>query len=350
LDFHGVFAISICGGLQSVFSMRSIGMVQSPYVETSQIPKGLGANHGAEGYLEVLPEFEAGLMDIDGFSHLFVIWLFDRVHDFDLFAKPPSDNREHGVFATRSPRRPNPIGLTVVRLLAREGARLRVSGIDMLNGTPILDIKPYLSGVSPAELRRGWLAEAEARQSNSPGNTESGRVVGREAVTAEGIRVLQAPLKERYREHPDAALITLKAEGALGDGISCKVETGKAMVEAGLHPATGGTGLQACSGDLLLQALVACAGVTLSAVSTALGIAIDAGMVRAEGDLDVRGTLGVSKETPVGFLAIRLVFELQTKAGSDEIATLIRLTERYCVIYQTLRSSPTIEVSCQFKQ
>jgi len=328
--------------------MRSIGMVQSPYEETSQIPKGLGANHGAEGYLEVLPEFEAGLMDIDGFSHLFVIWLFDRVHDFDLFAKPPSDNREHGVFATRSPRRPNPIGLTVVRLLAREGARLRVSGIDMLNGTPILDIKPYLSGVPPEDLRRGWLAEAEARQANARGKVGVAGVVARE-MTAEGIRALQAPLKERYREHPDAALITLKAKGNLGEGVSCNVQTGKAMIEAGLHPATGGTGRQACSGDLLLQALVACAGVTLSAVSAALGIVIKGAIVRAEGDLDVRGTLGVSKEAPVGFQAIRLFLELQTDASSEEVATLVRLTERYCVIHQTVRTSPQIEVSWQSK-
>jgi tRNA-Thr(GGU) m(6)t(6)A37 methyltransferase TsaA len=143
--------------------MRPIGMVHSPYAEREQVPRGCGAKHEAEGTLEILPEFEDGLADIEGFSHLFVLWVFDRVDGYDLVSMPPTDSRPHGVFATRSPRRPNPIGLTVVALLAREGRLLRVRGVDMLDGTPILDIKPYLSGVAGDELRRGWLAEAEAR-------------------------------------------------------------------------------------------------------------------------------------------------------------------------------------------
>lgn len=144
-------------------SIQHIGYVRSPYSETSQIPKGCGAQHEAEGVLELLPEYEQGLLDIEGFSHLFVIWLFDRVDGFDLLASPPTDTRPHGVFATRSPRRPNPIGLTVVRLLDREGCKLRVAGVDMLDGTPILDLKPYLSSIPIDQVRRGWLAEAEAR-------------------------------------------------------------------------------------------------------------------------------------------------------------------------------------------
>ena len=147
-----------------MFSMRSIGYVKSPHQNPGEVPKGLGAKHEAEGVLEILPEFEAGLTDIEGFSHLFVLWLFDRSSGYQLMGTPPSDNRPHGVFATRSPRRPNPIGLTVVELLAREGPRLRVRGVDMLDGTPILDIKPYLSSVTPDRLRRGWLADAEARK------------------------------------------------------------------------------------------------------------------------------------------------------------------------------------------
>lgn len=146
------------------FSMRSVGVVRSPFSETAQIPKGCGAQHEAEGTLEILPEYEAGLQDIEGFSHLYVIWVFDRATGFDLVAHPPSDDRPHGVFATRSPQRPNAIGLSVVVLLGREGSRLHVRGVDMLDGTPILDIKPYLSSVPPDELRRGWLAEAEARK------------------------------------------------------------------------------------------------------------------------------------------------------------------------------------------
>jgi tRNA (adenine37-N6)-methyltransferase len=144
-------------------SMQPIGYVRSPYRGTSEIPKGLGAKHEAEGVLELRPELEPGLADIEGFSHLYVIWVFDRSEGSSLVAAPPSDTRTHGVFATRSPRRPNPIGLTVVELLSREGPRLRVRGIDMLDGTPILDLKPYLSSIPEANLRRGWLAEAEAR-------------------------------------------------------------------------------------------------------------------------------------------------------------------------------------------
>ena len=148
-----------------MFTSRPIGFVSSPYKETSQIPKGLGAKHDVDGVLKILPEFEAGLLDIEGFSHLIVIWEFDRSVDFDLIASPPADpGRQHGVFATRSPRRPNPIALTTVELLRREGPDLHVRGVDMLDGTPILDIKPYLSSVPEEKLRRGWLAEAEARR------------------------------------------------------------------------------------------------------------------------------------------------------------------------------------------
>jgi tRNA (adenine37-N6)-methyltransferase len=147
-----------------MFTFKPIGFVDSPYKESSEIPKGLGVQHDAEGILRLLPEFETGLADIEGFSHLFVIWAFDRTTGFDLTACPPSDNRPHGVFATRSPRRPNPIALTVVELLRRDRERLFVRGVDMLDGTPILDIKPYLSSVPQQTLRRGWLAEAEARK------------------------------------------------------------------------------------------------------------------------------------------------------------------------------------------
>ncbi len=143
--------------------MQPIGHVRSPYANTRDVPKGLGAKHEAEGVLGILPEFERGLADIEGFSHLYVIWAFDRSEGFELTVTPPSDDRPHGVFATRSPRRPNPIGLTVVELLSREGPLLHVRGVDMLEGTPILDIKPYLSNIPPERLRRGWLAEAEAR-------------------------------------------------------------------------------------------------------------------------------------------------------------------------------------------
>ena len=145
-------------------TFEPIGVVRSPFTDTAQVPKGLGAEHRAEGVLEIAPALADGLADIEGFSHLYVIWVFDRVSDVELTARPPSDDRPHGVFATRSPQRPNPIGLTVVELLGREGCRLRVAGIDMLDGTPILDLKPYLSNVPPERLRRGWLAEAEARR------------------------------------------------------------------------------------------------------------------------------------------------------------------------------------------
>jgi uncharacterized OsmC-like protein len=164
-------------------------------------------------------------------------------------------------------------------------------------------------------------------------------------MNAEELRATQAPLKELYRSTPETALITLKASGRLGEGVTCKLETGKALVEAGLHPATGGNGLSVCSGDMLLEALVACAGVTLNAVATALGIELRDATISAEGDLDFRGTLGVSKEAPVGFQKIRLRFSLDTDAAEDQLATLIRLTERYCVVYQTLKQSPEIVVS-----
>jgi tRNA-Thr(GGU) m(6)t(6)A37 methyltransferase TsaA len=151
-----------------MFSMQPIGYVKSSYKDTQEIPKGLGAKHEAEGLLEIQKEFELGLTDIEGFSHLMVIWTFDRSEGFNLMVTPPSDDKPHGVFATRSPRRPNPIGLTVVELLGREGPVLRVRGIDMLEGTPILDIKPYLSSVSPERLKRGWLAQAEERAAIKP--------------------------------------------------------------------------------------------------------------------------------------------------------------------------------------
>lgn len=146
-----------------MFSIRPIGAVRSPFTDQAQIPKGPGAKHDAEGVLEIDPEFEAGLTDIEGFSHLFVLWVFDRAVGYDLMASPPIDDRKHGVFATRAPRRPNPIGLTVVRMLRREGPRLFVRGVDMLDGTPIVDLKPYLSSVPTEEIRRGWIAEVEGR-------------------------------------------------------------------------------------------------------------------------------------------------------------------------------------------
>ena len=166
-------------------------------------------------------------------------------------------------------------------------------------------------------------------------------------MKSEELRSLQAPLKDQYREQPAAALITLKAQGRLGEGITCRVETGKALVEAGLHPATGGNGLQACSGDMLLEALIACAGVTLSAVATSIGVVIRAGTIHAEGDLDFRGTLGVSKEAPVGLQRIRLHYDLETDASEEQLAILIRLTERYCVVYQTLQQSPYMSIACR---
>ncbi|HQR10256.1 MAG TPA: OsmC family protein [Casimicrobiaceae bacterium] len=164
-------------------------------------------------------------------------------------------------------------------------------------------------------------------------------------MNADDLRNVQAPLKERYREAPAAALVTLRAKGRLGEGVSCKIETGKALVSAGLHPATGGSGASACSGDMLLEALVACAGVTLNAVATALGIQLRDASLQAEGDLDFRGTLGVSKEAPVGFQNIRLQFTLDTDASEEQLATLLKLTERYCVVYQTLAHPPPIAVT-----
>jgi uncharacterized OsmC-like protein len=163
-------------------------------------------------------------------------------------------------------------------------------------------------------------------------------------MKSDDLRAMQAPLKDRYRSDPDAAMVTLKADGKLDEGITCKVQTGKAIVAAGLHPATGGTGHYACSGDMLLEALVACSGVTISAVATSIGITIRNGTVRAEGDLDFRGTLGVSKEVPVGFQKIRLEFELETDASEEQLQTLLRLTERYCVVYQTLAKPPQLSI------
>jgi uncharacterized OsmC-like protein len=163
-------------------------------------------------------------------------------------------------------------------------------------------------------------------------------------MTADELRSLQAPLKAQYRERPETALVTLRAEGRVGENMTCKIETGKARVEAGLHPATGGDGQSACSADMLLEALVGCAGVTLRAVATALGITLRDATIRAEGDLDFRGTLGVSKDMPVGFKKIRLHFDLDTDASEEQLATLIRLTECYCVVYQTLSHAPEMSV------
>jgi uncharacterized OsmC-like protein len=162
-------------------------------------------------------------------------------------------------------------------------------------------------------------------------------------MNSEELKSLQAPLKGKYRDNPQSAIVTLKAQGNVGENISCKVETGRAIIEAGLHPATGGTGMLACSGDLLLEALVACAGVTLSAVATAIGIEIQKGTIKVEGDLDFRGTLGVSKEAPVGFTEIRLRFIIVSDAAQDKLEALQKLTERYCVVYQTLISGTIIK-------
>jgi uncharacterized OsmC-like protein len=164
-------------------------------------------------------------------------------------------------------------------------------------------------------------------------------------MNAEDLRALQAPIKERYKREPQSAMVTLRAQGRIGDGIACRVDTGRALVEAGLHPATGGSGVQACSGDMLLEALVACAGVTLKAVATALGIDLRDARVSAEGDLDFRGTLGVARDAPVGFREIRLRFDLDTDAPPEQQKKLIELTERYCVVLQTLRKSPPVAVS-----
>lgn len=164
-------------------------------------------------------------------------------------------------------------------------------------------------------------------------------------MNSEQLKALQAPLKERYRKDPAAAVVTLRAEGRIGEGIACKVDTGKALVEAGLHPASGGSGLQACSGDMLLEALVACAGVTLKAVATALGVNLNDAKVRAEGDLDFRGTLGVAREAPVGFREIRLKFDLDSDASAEQLKKLLELTERYCVVLQTIRNAPPVRAS-----
>jgi uncharacterized OsmC-like protein len=164
-------------------------------------------------------------------------------------------------------------------------------------------------------------------------------------MQTEELKALQAPLKERYRGEPDAAMVSLSASGTLGEHVSCSVQTGRAIAEAGLHPASGGDGSLLCSGDMLLEALVACAGVTLRAVATSLGIQIDSGRVRAEGDLDFRGTLGVDREAPVGFAAIRLTLELETDASDEDVATLQRLTERYCVVFQTIAGAPALSTA-----
>jgi uncharacterized OsmC-like protein len=164
-------------------------------------------------------------------------------------------------------------------------------------------------------------------------------------MDANELKNLQAPIKERYREDPNAAVITLKAEGNIGEGLTCSVQTSKALIEAGLHPATGGTWMHACSGDMLLEALVACAGVTLNAVATALGYEIGNAKVRAEGDLDFRGTLGVAKDAPVGFRDIRLAFDIEGNLTEEQKATLLKLTERYCVVYQTIRAAPPLAVT-----
>lgn len=169
-------------------------------------------------------------------------------------------------------------------------------------------------------------------------------------MKAEALRSVQAPLKEHYRGTPEAAFITLRAQGRLGEGVTCKIETGKALVIAGLHPATGGSGHSACSGDMLLEALIACAGVTLNAVASALGIELRDATLQAEGDLDFRGTLGLSKEVPVGFQSIRLLFTLDTDATEEQLATLLRLTERYCVVYQTLAHPPALVMTRQTRQ
>jgi uncharacterized OsmC-like protein len=164
-------------------------------------------------------------------------------------------------------------------------------------------------------------------------------------METEALRAIQAPLKDRYAQEPEAALVTLAADGDLGEGVSCSVRTGRALAEAGLHPATGGDGSQLCSGDMLLEALVACAGVTLKAVATSLQIPLAGGRVRAEGDLDFRGTLAVDRDAPVGFKSIRLSFELETTASEEELATLLKLTERYCVVFQTLSTPPELSVA-----
>lgn len=177
-----------------------------------------------------------------------------------------------------------------------------------------------------------------------PADTGKPRKERRMTMDAAALRAIQAPIKDRYKSNPEAACITLRAHGTLDEGIACKVETGRSLALAGLHPATGGTGLELCSGDMLLEALVACAGVTLKAVATALEIPLKSGTVSAEGDLDFRGTLGVAKDAPVGFAEIRLAFDVETDAPQEKLDHLLKLTERYCVVYQTIRSGPPVEV------
>jgi tRNA (adenine37-N6)-methyltransferase len=186
------------------YSMKPIGVIRSPYADTAEIPKGPGARHDAEGTLELLRELEEGLSDIEGFSHLYVLWVFDRAEGYDLLATPPTDTRPHGVFATRSPRRPNPIGLTVVRCLRREGPRLHVRGVDMLDGTPILDIKPYLSSVPEAELRRGWLEEPEREGSSAAGATGEGGAASLPSFL-QAARYRRVPLSRTGAGHFEAA-------------------------------------------------------------------------------------------------------------------------------------------------
>lgn len=184
-------------------------------------------------------------------------------------------------------------------------------------------------------------------RASTRGRTENVLDYAGDIMNLDRLRKLQAPIKAKYQENPKAALVTLRAQGRLGEDLTCNVQTGKALVAAGLHPATGGNGVNACSGDMLLEALVACAGVTLNAVATAIGVSVRQGTVQAEGDLDFRGTLGVAKDAPVGFQRIRLRFDLDTDASEEQLGTLLRLTERYCVVFQTLRQPPEMNVCYQ---
>ena len=206
----------------------------------------------------------------------------------------------------------------------------------------------FRRGLNPnptLSLAKGEAKDSRSNQAVTYSNFENHASTHEdEAMTADQLRSLQAPLKARYRERPETALVMLTAEGRVGENMTCKIETGKSRVEAGLHPATGGDGQSACSADMLLEALVGCAGVTLRAVATALGISLRDATIRAEGDLDFRGTLGVSKDVPVGFKQIRLNVDLDTEASEEQIATLLRLTERYCVVYQTLSKPAEISV------
>jgi uncharacterized OsmC-like protein len=214
--------------------------------------------------------------------------------------------------------------------------------LDGLAHVDELDVVPDLGrqGVGSRLLQTviDWAAEH-----GYPAVTDEREIITR--MNRDQLRAAQQPLKEQYKATPEAALITLRATGTLGDGVTCSVETGRALVQAGLHPATGGSGLTACSGDMLLQALVACAGVTLNAVATSIGIELRSAALHAEGDLDFRGTLGVAREVPVGFQRIRLVIDLDTDASADQQKKLLELTERYCVVYQTLTRSPAVTVS-----